>query len=106
MDLMWLENNPVFHIVYIETGLKNAVFIKDKLVTSLCSDFFNCWESVYRVFLKTNGLYREKSFKSTEFGENADDLWIEHILSVIEACNSIRKGERYYHPLRRIVSIT
>lgn len=30
MDLMWLDNKPVYYIIDIESLFQNALFVKDK----------------------------------------------------------------------------
>lgn len=83
MDLMWLDHKPVLHIVYIETGFQNAIFITDKKAPSLWNDFINCWASAYVGFPETIRLDRETSFISKKFRQNAQDLGIELIYSGI-----------------------
>lgn len=40
MELMWLDNKPVLHIVDLETGFQNAVFIRTESETNLWNYFY------------------------------------------------------------------
>lgn len=92
MDLTWLYNKPFLHMVDIETEFQNAIFIKDKISTNLCNDFFNCWARFYTTFPETIRLDRETCFTSNEFRKNTDGLGIELIFCGIEEHNSIGQG--------------
>lgn len=81
MDVLWLANKPVIHIVDIKTGFHNAVFIEDKTATNLWNDFVNCWDISTTDFPKTIRLDRVTIATSNEFRGNAHYLGI-HCLTV------------------------
>lgn len=105
MDIMWLNGNPVLHIVDIETNYQNAIFIHGKSSHDLWKEFIDCLASVYTCFEDAIRLDRETSFVSKGFRENGKDVGIHLQFSGIESHNSTGKGERYHYPLRIVLDI-
>lgn len=65
MDLTSLDNKPVSHVVELEIGFQNAVFIKNGTATNLWNDFVNCWAYIYTEFREAIRLDREKRFMNS-----------------------------------------
>lgn len=50
IDLIWLNNKQVLHLVDKETGFQNGTFITNKSAENIWNDFVNYWTLVYNGF--------------------------------------------------------
>lgn len=101
MEIMWLNLNPLLHIVSVE----NESFINEKSSYDLWNDLIDCWVSVYNGFPDAIRFDRESSFASAKCRENTKDVEIKLQLSGNNEKKSIVNGEIYHYPLRIILDI-
>ena len=71
--LMWLNGQPVLHVVVTATNFRNAIFLKMKSTTDIWRAFIDCWTSVYIGFPEIIRLSRESTFMSEQFRKNAKE---------------------------------
>lgn len=102
MDLFWLENAPVLHIVCTPTHFGNAMWIPSKSAKDIWLTFLHCWSTVYLGHPKKIQSDRKSSVNSKMFHNLALSNSIALQLSPVEAQKAIGAGEQYYAPLRRI----
>lgn len=105
MDLMWLEGNPVLHVIDTHTHFQNATVLRSKRSEDIWAAFVECWASLYVGYPRVIRLDQEASFRATVFDDLATANGIELRFSGTESHNSIGPGERYHGPLRRIFRI-
>lgn len=105
MSTVWLHEITVLDIGYQEVNFQNEIFISVKSIHELYNYFVDCWVCIYTAFPEIMTLDGECSFTSEEFKENAKGIVVDLKISVIEAQNSIIKGERHHFLLRRTFDV-
>lgn len=105
IDLMWLEGNPVLHVVDTHTHFQNATVLRSKRTEDIWAAFVECWASIYVGYPRVIRLDQEASFRASVFDDLATANGVELRFSGTESHNSIGPGERYHAPLRRVFKI-
>ena len=99
MDIMYLDGQPVLHIVDEGTRFSAAKFLEDLSAKSVWFAFCECWSNVYtglpHKFLVDQG----SSFMGV-FVNIASLTGVEVQRTGVEAHSSLGIAERYHHPLR------
>lgn len=47
IDLMWLENKPLLHVVWTHTHFGNETWVQSKSARDIWLAFLECWSTVY-----------------------------------------------------------
>ena len=102
IDIMWIGKKPTLNVVDLETSFSATQFSKHQTVESVRNVFVTCWADLYIGFPMKVRVERGSSFTSVRFKRRADAVGMEFQESGVESHNSIRFGERYHSPLRRI----
>lgn len=87
MGLMWLEVNPVLHIVDTQTPFHNATVLHSKRAEHIWSAFVECWASLYVEYPRVIRLEQKISFSSSVFDDLATANGIELQFSSTEPLN-------------------
>ena len=105
VDIMYIEGNPVLHIVDEATRYQAGVWLKDMSAKHLWEMIQRCWINTY--LGPPDWIVHDAgtNFKSREFKHNAalDGIMIKDV--PIEAHNSIGIVERYHGLIRRAYEI-
>lgn len=104
MDFMWLEGDPVLHVVDVKKRFQNAVFMENKSAEKLWDHFIRRWASLYAGHPNRIRLDQERSFLVRKFRAKDQFQGIELQFSGFYGHDAIGPGKRYYYPLRRIYS--
>jgi hypothetical protein len=102
LDIMYLEQSSVLHVVDTQTDFNSGVFLHGKSAEMVWIAFLECWATLYAVYPDKMRTDQGAQFTSPRWKELTDSVGIELVLSVVESHNSIGAGERYQDPLRRI----
>lgn len=99
MDIMYLDGNPVLHVVDAETHFSAAQFLPDVSTSTIWSTIMKCWLSVY-----TRLPNKIRVDQGTAFGPGIMSLAkasdVNVVRTGIESHSSMGIGERYHAPLR------
>lgn len=105
VDVLYLNDKPVMHVVDVSTSFQNAQFLKD--LSAKCA-----WDTIRKIWVDTyqgppDNLVHDAgtNFASKEFRANAKAMSIDIHEVPVEAHNSVGKVERYHGPLRRAFNI-
>ena len=103
VDLMWLQGNPLLHIVETHTDYQNAVLFKGKSWQDIWNAIVEGWASVYLGYpnpirADSGSAFPSKFWKgvTTLQGNNVEISWVE-------SHSSLGVGERSHDPLRQIL---
>lgn len=99
IELMWLEGNPILHVVDTHTGFQNATILKGKLVYDIWYAFIECLASSYIGYPSIIRLDQEAGFAAESLKDLASAHGIVLQFSGAQSHNSIGSGERYHAPL-------
>lgn len=102
LDLMYLENKAVLHIVDIDTHFNSAQFLKGNTVEDVWDAFLSCWSTLYIGHPHKIRVDQGSAFTSVRWTRLCDNAGIECQESGIEHHNALGPGERYHDPLRRV----
>jgi hypothetical protein len=102
LDIMYLEQSSVLHVVDTQTHFNSAIFLRGESVEMVWIAFLECWATLYAGYLDKMRTDQGAQFTSPRWKELTDSIGIELVLSGVESHNSIGLGERYHGPLRRI----
>lgn len=102
LDLMWLEGQPVLHVVDLHTHFSSAIFLQGKTTAAVWKAFLICWASMYPGYPDKFRVDQDSIFKSKEWHQLSADAGIEIQMSGIESHNALGAGKRYHKPLRDI----
>lgn len=105
VDLVWLHEKPVLHIIDEQTGFRNACFLKSKSASDIWNAFVGCWVSTYICFPCKIRSDQEYSITSNDFRQIATSHGVSLEFSGISSHNSMGKIESSHGPLRRIFRI-
>ena len=105
LDLMWLEGQPILHIVDTHTHFQNAIVLKSKSTRDIWDAFVEGWASVYMGYPNRMRVDQESSIMSKGWEAMASAQGIELKASGVESHNPLGVGERYHHPLRRVFKV-
>ncbi|CCU76925.1 integrase and RNaseH domain-containing protein [Blumeria hordei DH14] len=105
VDVMWIINNPVLHVIDTATSFQAARFPKNMSAKTAWDTLRICWIDVYLgppdYIMHDAGT----NFASDEFRKSAKSMAINVKEVPIEAHNSIGKVERYHAPLYRAFEV-
>lgn len=104
MDVMYLGNSPVLHIVDDGTKFSAARFLPDMSTQTIWETLMQCWASIY-TGLPNRILVDQGSNmgKSEPFISLAARANVEVQFTGTEAHSSLGAGERYHEPLRTVM---
>ena len=103
IDLMMLEQMPVFHVVDRDTLFSAATFLRDRVSSkSVWDAFLRIWVAVYAGYPEQLHANPATNLQSDEWKQMVCDAGIKPIDSGIESHNSLGAGERYHAMLRQI----
>lgn len=102
LDLMWLENKAVLHVVDIDTHFNSAKILSGQTVESVWEAFLECWTTLYTGFPDKIKVDQGSAFTSVRWTRLCDRVGVTVQESGIEHHNALGSGERYHDPLRRI----
>lgn len=71
IDLLWLEETQVFHVVDTHTGFRNATVLRGKRGEDVWSSFVECWKNLYTSHPNIIRLVRETGIASKSFRDTA-----------------------------------
>lgn len=87
MDLVWLESNPVLHVIDTYTCYQNAAFIKYTTASGIWRLFVELWASVYCGYPDVIRVDRDPSFMVAAFHQSSVGCVFFTQASGIEAHN-------------------
>lgn len=102
VDLLWLYDRAVLHVIDEHTGFRNAAFLKSKSSKDIWNAFMGCWVTTYVGFPQKLRSDQESATTSNEFRACASLHGIEIEFSGVSSHNSMGKIESAHGPLRRI----
>ena len=102
IDLMFLNKQPVLHVVDTQTHFSAAMFLREQSTDAVWNAFLYCWATLYIGYPERLRVDRGSQFISKKFQETCNMTGIRLIYSGVESHNSIEAGERYHDPLLRI----
>ena len=106
MDLMWLQDGDkkraTLHVVDLQTGYSNAVFLNGQTVEDVWTAFLHCWVTTYLGYPSTLRVDQGRQFTAQRWSVRAAAAGIVLKPSGVESHNSLGLGERYHAPLRKI----
>ncbi|KAI0991742.1 hypothetical protein K3495_g16445, partial [Podosphaera aphanis] len=108
VDILWLEDGPVLHIVDEATSFSAAEWLKGterESAEEVWNAILRCWINVYTGPPEHLVHDAGKNFSSAAFRKNCSENKIEITEVPVEAHNSVGKVERAHKPLRRAYSI-
>lgn len=100
VDIMYICNKPVLHVVDEATHYRSAMFVQRVRSREVWKTLLRCWCHVYLGppdFLRVD---HGSQFISKEFLENAEADGISVLTAPIECPSSMSPVERYHGPLR------
>lgn len=101
IDLFWIDNNPVLHIVDTHTGYQIVALPKSLSAKHIWDAFLEAWVTTYVGIPNRIRSDRGSVFTSKFWDEVTTLHGIELQLSGVKSHNSIGIGERYHAPIRR-----
>ena len=102
VDLMWIDKEPVLHVVDRGTHFSSATFLPNESATTVWNSLIKCWISVYVGFPNVISHDQGTVFTSKLFKNALEHFGVVAKPVPIEAHNALSVGERYHGPLRRI----
>ena len=99
IDIMYLDSDPVLHIVDESTHFSAARFLPTVSTTAIWSTLLECWALVY-TGLPNRILVDQGSSFGDQFKAFGRILQVDVTSTGVEAHSSLRIGERYHQPLR------
>ena len=100
VDIMYIHNRPVLHLVDEATHYSAAAFLKSSKSTEVWKTILRCWARVYLGppdFLRID---QGSNFISKEFLDSADADGISVMSAPIESANTMSHVERYHSCIR------
>lgn len=101
MDLLWLEDVPILHIVDTHANFQSATVLRSKKPIDIWFTFIECWATLYVGYPNVIRLDQEANFSSSLFKSLVAQTGIELRFLGTEPHNSIGVEERCHDPLRR-----
>lgn len=102
VDLLWLHERPVLHVLDDQTGYRNATFLKSKSAEDIWNAFLGCWATVYVGYPSKIRSDQESALTSEQFLRYASAHGVELEFTGVSSHNSMGKVESAHGPLRRI----
>ncbi|CDF36767.1 unnamed protein product [Chondrus crispus] len=102
LDLMYLENTPVLHVVDKDTKFSAAAFLGKETADATWNTFMNIWVCVYIGFPDAMATDQGPQFKSQRWKTLLLLAGIKHFQSGVQSHNALGVGERYHAFLRDI----
>ena len=100
VDLMWIENRPVLHIVDEATHFAAACFLHNVSTETVWKSFLKCWSRVYLDppdFIRAD---QGTQLVSKEFLQSCEADGIRVVEAPTESSWTLSHVERYHGPLR------
>lgn len=105
VDIMYIENQPILHVVDSTTRFGAARWLKSMSAQDTWDALRCCWIDVYIGPPDVIAHDAGKNFASKEFRQHASSMSITTKEVPVESHNSIGIVERYHAPLRRAYEI-
>lgn len=105
IDLVWLYEKPVLHVIDQQTGFRNACFLKSKSAIDIWNAFIACWVCVYVGFPHKVRSDQESAIASDEFRQIATSHGVKLEFSGVASHNSMGQIESSHGPLRRVFRV-
>ena len=102
LDLMYLENTPVLHVVDKDTKFSAAAFLEKETADATWNTFMSIWVCVYIGFPDSMATDQGPQFKSQRWNTLLLLAGIKHFQSGVQSHNALGVGERYHSFLRDI----
>ncbi|CDF36525.1 unnamed protein product [Chondrus crispus] len=102
LDLMYLDNTPVLHVVDKETKFSAAAFLGKETAEATWNTFMNIWVCVYIGFPDATATDQQPQFKLERWKTLLLLAGIKHFQSGVQSYNALGVGERYHAFLRDI----
>lgn len=108
MDLMFINNQSILHIVDTATRFSAATFLDTngaeygQTIEGIWQAFIDTWCTTYTGYPNILRVDHADAFKSPRWKELTDKAGIELKISGVESHNSLGLCERYHGPLRRL----
>lgn len=102
LDLFWFDGKAAILIGDQATGYGNACFVIGQTVEDVWKSFILNWATIDPGYPSAMRVDQGSQLMSTRWERRARVVVIDIKPSGIEIHNSLRLGERYYSPLRRI----
>lgn len=100
VDVMYIDNRPILHIVDEATHYCAAQFLRNNSSREVWKTILRCWSRIYLGPPDFLHVDQGSNFTSQEFRESAEADGIRIIEAPIESPGSISHVERYHAPLR------
>lgn len=81
MDLMWLERNPILHVIDTHPHFQNATVFLIKRAENIWTAFVECLDSMYVGYPRLIRLDQEYSFRASVFDDLAKANGMELLFS-------------------------
>lgn len=102
MEIMYLDGQPVLHVVDIGTGFGNAAPLSESTVEVVWATFTSIWATLYPGYPNKLRVDSGSICTSPSWTHCTDEAGIQLQISGVESHNSLGLGERYHSPPRRI----
>nr|AHF58602.1 polyprotein [Chondrus crispus] len=102
LDLMWIQNQPLLHVVDHDTHYSAARFLRGESTKDVWETFLHCWVTMYVGLPDILKADSGSVFTSKRWNEYAENAGVVVEISPVENSNALGAGERYHDPLRRI----
>lgn len=103
VDLMWLESEPVLHVVDKDTGFNAGAFMRDgETADAAWSLYLRIWVYPYAGHPDAMHTDQGPQLTSAKWRALLQAVGTKHIESGIESHNALGSGERYHAFLRQI----
>lgn len=89
IDLLWLQERPLLHIIDDHTGFRSAAFLKHKSASNVWNAFVACWVSTYIGFPNTIRTEQESAATSAEFRNYASLHGVNLHFSGVSSQNAV-----------------
>lgn len=105
IDIVWINDYPVLHVIDDHTGFRNAVFLRSKSAEDIWSPFMACWASTYVGLPNVTRSDQESVVSSKKFWELSTADRIQLKFTGVSAHNSTGRLEQAHGTIRRIFRI-
>ena len=102
LDLMFIDGNPILHVVCKDTRFSAAVFLESESAQSVWRAYLSCWTTRYVGYSTEIHADRGPCFNSDEWSSYLQATGIKRKDSGIESHNSLGSGETYHDFLRKV----
>lgn len=102
LNLLVLENFPVFHVVYIQSHLGSAIYVLRQKFENISKKVLENCICICTRYPDRIKVFQENRLASKYLEDKRSHTDVEVTTSSTKRYSSIRAHESYYEPLRRI----